>query len=216
MSTILPSGGIASPLTTKGDLYSYSSANARLPVGSDSKVVTARSTAALGIDYETDVIYDAQITSTGALAITVDGNTDLAYDIYLDGYATNSGGDGWIGFLLNNDSGANYTYNGFESYNGATPGGFTGSCSVIHIKYLGYVQGKHQFALQAALQAKSGQERVLQLLEGDVISGANSLTKAVTYRWTNTADNLTSINLSYNNITALDCRLTIKRRRLAA
>jgi hypothetical protein len=42
-------GGTASPLTTKGDLYGFSSANARIPVGSNTQVLTADSTQPLGV-----------------------------------------------------------------------------------------------------------------------------------------------------------------------
>lgn len=44
-------GGGASPLTTKGDLYGYSTVDARIPVGSDGQVLTADSTQALGVKW---------------------------------------------------------------------------------------------------------------------------------------------------------------------
>lgn len=40
-----------SPLTTKGDLYGYSSVNARIPVGSNGNVLTADSTQTLGLKW---------------------------------------------------------------------------------------------------------------------------------------------------------------------
>lgn len=46
-------GGGASPLTTKGDLYGYDSADNRIPVGTNGQVLTANSAAALGVDWET-------------------------------------------------------------------------------------------------------------------------------------------------------------------
>jgi hypothetical protein len=42
-------GGSVSPLTTKGDLYTYSSADARLPVGTNGQVLKADSTASTGL-----------------------------------------------------------------------------------------------------------------------------------------------------------------------
>lgn len=48
-----PPSLLTSPLTTKGDLWGYSSTNARIPVGSNGKVLTANSSATLGVDWET-------------------------------------------------------------------------------------------------------------------------------------------------------------------
>jgi len=45
--------GGASPLTTKGDIYVYGSADARLPVGTDDQVLTASSTTSTGLAWET-------------------------------------------------------------------------------------------------------------------------------------------------------------------
>ena len=44
-------GGLASPLTTKGDIWGYSSGNARVPVGADGTVFTADSTQPLGVKW---------------------------------------------------------------------------------------------------------------------------------------------------------------------
>lgn len=45
--------GGASPLTTKGDLYTYSTADARLGVGTNGQILTADSTAATGLKWAT-------------------------------------------------------------------------------------------------------------------------------------------------------------------
>lgn len=47
------SGGSTSPLTTKGDLWGYSTLDARVPVGANLTVLTGDSTAALGVSYKT-------------------------------------------------------------------------------------------------------------------------------------------------------------------
>lgn len=45
------SGGTTSPLTTKGDVWGYSTTNDRIPVGTDNYVLTADSTQALGVKW---------------------------------------------------------------------------------------------------------------------------------------------------------------------
>jgi hypothetical protein len=43
--------GSVSPLTTKGDLYGFSTLDARIPIGTNNQVLTADSTAALGLKW---------------------------------------------------------------------------------------------------------------------------------------------------------------------
>jgi hypothetical protein len=60
-------GGGGSPLTTKGDVFTYSTAADRLPVGTNGQVLTADSTAATGLKWAT-------VTGTGtvtSVAMTV-------------------------------------------------------------------------------------------------------------------------------------------------
>ncbi len=64
------SGGTTSPLTTKGDIYGYSTTNARIPVGANDQVLTADSTAALGVAWKNGggagTVYYNQIASSQA------------------------------------------------------------------------------------------------------------------------------------------------------
>lgn len=53
-------GGTASPLTTKGDIYGFSTLNARIPVGADGTVLTADSTQTLGVKWNA-------VTGTGTV-----------------------------------------------------------------------------------------------------------------------------------------------------
>lgn len=49
----IPGGGGASPLTTKGDLYTFTTVDARLPVGTDGLCLTANSAQATGLEWAT-------------------------------------------------------------------------------------------------------------------------------------------------------------------
>ena len=44
-------GGLTSPLTTKGDVWGYSTTNARVPVGTNGQILTADSTEATGVKW---------------------------------------------------------------------------------------------------------------------------------------------------------------------
>jgi hypothetical protein len=55
----------SSPLTTKGDVYTYGSANARLAVGSNTQVLTANSAAANGVDWEAAGGFSNPMTTKG-------------------------------------------------------------------------------------------------------------------------------------------------------
>jgi trimeric autotransporter adhesin len=46
-------GGLTSPLTTKGDVWGYSTTNARVPVGTNGQVLTADSAEATGVKWAT-------------------------------------------------------------------------------------------------------------------------------------------------------------------
>lgn len=52
-----------SPLTTKGDIFTYSTADARLPVGTDGQVLSAASSQTTGLQWITPV--DGTVTSVG-------------------------------------------------------------------------------------------------------------------------------------------------------
>jgi len=65
------SGGSTSPLTTKGDLWGYSTLDARVPVGTNGYLLNADSTAALGVAY----IAPADVVETaGHYEVLMDGS----------------------------------------------------------------------------------------------------------------------------------------------
>jgi len=66
--------GISSPLTTKGDLYTYDSADQRLPVGSDGQALIADSSEATGLRWGT---VSADNMATADLTLTADRTHDL-------------------------------------------------------------------------------------------------------------------------------------------
>ena len=63
-------GGGSSPLTTKGDLYTYSTADARLPAGSNGQEIVADSTQTTGLRWESRYV-EAGFTADGAVYLTL-------------------------------------------------------------------------------------------------------------------------------------------------
>lgn len=62
------SGGGSSPLTTKGDVWGYDTADNRIPVGTNDQVLTADSTTALGVAWKTPA------SGSGGLDLTTKGD----------------------------------------------------------------------------------------------------------------------------------------------
>lgn len=80
---VTKSGG--SPLTTKGDLYTYSTTDARLPVGTNGQVLQADSTAATGLKWATASAGALTLISTTTLSgatTNIDGVFTSTYDNY--------------------------------------------------------------------------------------------------------------------------------------
>lgn len=74
-------GGDSSPLTTKGDLYGFTTENARIPIGSNNQVLTADSTEALGVKWADSSAGCAVADWVEAFEEDVDGAGTFAGDL---------------------------------------------------------------------------------------------------------------------------------------
>jgi hypothetical protein len=94
-------GGLSSPLTTKGDVWGYSTTNARVPVGTNGQVLTADSTQTLGIKWATAATpaaglnFISRTSWSAAASHTVDSVFTSTYENYLIVV------DSWVGSAYN-------------------------------------------------------------------------------------------------------------------
>ncbi len=124
------SSGISSPLTTKGDLYTFSTINARLGIGSNGQILTVDSSAATGIKWATpgaaSISIGSAVTSSTSKSIFFAGassdlqqdNTNFRYDSTNHqlqiGPATVFDGNGVIQLAASNNVNS---YSGFYAQN---------------------------------------------------------------------------------------------------
>jgi hypothetical protein len=112
-------GGSGSPLTTKGDLYTYSTTDARLGVGTNGQVLQADSAEATGLKWVTASASTATIAqiATGTLSgATVTISSLSTYDqLFIQFRNVDMSSITGFSLLVNNNTGAaNYNWNGFN------------------------------------------------------------------------------------------------------
>ena len=110
--------GAASPLTTKGDLYGYSTSDTRIPIGANATVLTADSTETLGLKWATPAApaNSYALINTGGTSLSgstttitgISGKNSLA--ILITGLSLTGTQDIGQRLRFNTDSGSNYFY----------------------------------------------------------------------------------------------------------
>jgi hypothetical protein len=108
--------GGSSPLTTKGDLYTFSTSDTRLGVGANGTVLTAASGEATGLQWAApsagganwSILNSGGTALTGAATVTVSGISGKDKILVLFDQASSASGASSIGVRFNTDTASNY------------------------------------------------------------------------------------------------------------
>jgi hypothetical protein len=132
-------GGGSSPLTTKGDLYGFSTVDARVPIGTNGHVLTADSTESLGLKWAAPAaaggltLIDSTTFSNTLTNYTVSAISGTNKNLLIigSGLQTSAASSGPIELQFNGDTGSNYSYYGIRNIAGTISSDFAVSYSSI-------------------------------------------------------------------------------------
>jgi hypothetical protein len=122
--------GGGSPLTTKGDVYGFSTVDARIPIGANDTVLTADSTQSLGLKWATPASGGMTLINTGGTALTGSAVTISSIpatytNLYLVCSDTYSAGNQSLYIRLNGDNTlANYDSTYYNVVNNTITGDY--------------------------------------------------------------------------------------------
>jgi hypothetical protein len=138
--------GAVSPLTTKGDVWGYSTLDARIPVGANDTVLTADSTQALGVKWATPAAGGMTLISTttltgSSISLTSIPSTYTNLRIVVENYYASA--QDYLCVRFNNDSGATSYYMQSRNFENST-----GSNSATGTTYIGTIAAYNTSAAQ--------------------------------------------------------------------
>ena len=104
------------PLTTKGDLFGFDTADARIPIGTNGHILTADSTQSLGLKWAApaaagaswSILNSGGTALTGAATVTVSGISGKDKILVLFDQASSASGASTIAVRFNTDTASNY------------------------------------------------------------------------------------------------------------
>ena len=200
--------GAVSPLTTKGDLYTFGSSDTRLAVGTNTHVLTADSAEATGLKWAApaggganwSLLNSGGTALTGAQTITVSGISGKDKIMVLVQNASSVNAAVGIGVRFNTDTASNYYSYGQYIYVGPTYsagnfGDVQGASTLVNIASTSNVAGGYGTGYCILTGANSSGVKIYQAAGGGWTSGGNEQTQYVIGGYYNSSSTISSISV---------------------
>jgi hypothetical protein len=183
--------GGGSPLTTKGDLYGFSTVDARIPIGANDTVLTADSTQALGLKWAAPSSGGMTLLSTTSLsgASTTVSSISGSYtnlQIFIEDYYASGNIDFF--FYFNSDTTAgNYITTGTKLF-GATPTAQDVAANDTPFAYWGVTSSQNDnFTSITVFDYASTTHKKLSNVQTIAIDNTYAVVQGTTTGWKNTS-----------------------------